>query len=230
MTQAPVGAERQAGHRAGDQQRHRGGRWRHGAAHRARRRRHRAEPDHRRRTDQRRAAMAAGPGRIALNGVGGSITVTGPACGDRHGAGHPGGQIEVVTDGGVNVRDRAARCAPASAGGGTSAVGTTLARARRPVGHGHSADHSRRCHRCRQAQRSLPTQSTAGTAASSSAVQRYHADGRRDQRQGRPSGRQRRRCGGVGRHARADHRIGRPVRRQSDTSERSCSTPARSTS
>ncbi len=68
-------------------------------------------------------------GEIALNGIGGSITVTGQLAATGKAPGSTGGQIEVVTDRGVTLTRTARLDASGRAGGGTVAVGTTLARA-----------------------------------------------------------------------------------------------------
>ena len=68
-------------------------------------------------------------GEIALNGIGGSITVTGQLAATGQAPGSTGGQIEVVTDRGVTLTRTARLDASGRAGGGTVAIGTTLARA-----------------------------------------------------------------------------------------------------
>ncbi|HSU07329.1 MAG TPA: filamentous hemagglutinin N-terminal domain-containing protein, partial [Acetobacteraceae bacterium] len=78
------------------------------------------------------AAGTAGgkAGVIALNGIGGSITVAGQLAATGDAPGVRGGQIEVVTNRGVTIARGARLDASGHDGGGTVAVGTTLARAK----------------------------------------------------------------------------------------------------
>ncbi|HEX5307229.1 MAG TPA: filamentous hemagglutinin N-terminal domain-containing protein, partial [Dyella sp.] len=69
-------------------------------------------------------------GVIALNGIGGSITVSGRIAATGQAPGTRGGHIEAVADRGVNVTGTARLDASGQAGGGTVAVGTTLTRAK----------------------------------------------------------------------------------------------------
>ncbi len=69
-------------------------------------------------------------GVVALNGIGGSITVSGQLTATGNAPGVSGGRIEVVTNRGVTIANTARLDASGKAGGGTVAIGTTLARAR----------------------------------------------------------------------------------------------------
>ncbi|MEJ0018321.1 MAG: filamentous hemagglutinin N-terminal domain-containing protein [Acetobacteraceae bacterium] len=69
-------------------------------------------------------------GVVALNGVGGSIIVEGQLGAPGDAPGTRGGSVEVVTNGNVIVTPTAKIDASGKAGGGTVAVGTTLARGR----------------------------------------------------------------------------------------------------
>ena len=77
----------------------------------------------------RAATMGEQTGTIALNGVGGSIIVEGQLSAPGRQPGTTGGAIEVVTDQNVVVASTAKINASGKAGGGTVAIGTTLARA-----------------------------------------------------------------------------------------------------
>ena len=77
----------------------------------------------------RAATMGEQTGTIALNGVGGSIIVEGQLSATGRQPGTTGGAIEVVTDQNVVVAGTAKLNASGTAGGGTVAIGTTLARA-----------------------------------------------------------------------------------------------------
>ncbi len=78
----------------------------------------------------RAATMGDRAGTIALNGVGGSIVVEGQLSAPGRARGTRGGNIEVVADGSVTLASTARINVSGQAGGGTAAVGTTLARAR----------------------------------------------------------------------------------------------------
>ncbi len=78
----------------------------------------------------RAATMGDQTGTIALNGVGGSIIVEGQLSAVGAAPGTKGGAIEVVTNGNVGIASTARINASGKAGGGTVAVGTTLARAK----------------------------------------------------------------------------------------------------
>jgi filamentous hemagglutinin family protein len=69
-------------------------------------------------------------GTIALNGVGGSIVVSGQLSAPGRAPGTAGGNIEVVSDGNVILASTARIGASGQTGGGTVAIGTTLARAK----------------------------------------------------------------------------------------------------
>jgi len=69
-------------------------------------------------------------GAIALEGVGGSITVAGQLTAEGVAAGTSGGQIKVLADEGVMVASTARLNASGRAGGGVVAVGATLRRAK----------------------------------------------------------------------------------------------------
>ncbi|MGN6698042.1 MAG: two-partner secretion domain-containing protein, partial [Thermomicrobiales bacterium] len=77
----------------------------------------------------RAATMGDQAGTIALNGVGGSIVVEGQLSVPGRTPGTRGGNVEVVSDGAVTLASTARINASGQAGGGTVAVGTTLARA-----------------------------------------------------------------------------------------------------
>jgi len=68
-------------------------------------------------------------GTIVLNGVGGSITVTGQLIATGSAPGSSGGNIQVNTNGTVAIAPTARIDASGPAGGGVIALGTTLARA-----------------------------------------------------------------------------------------------------
>ena len=78
----------------------------------------------------RAATVGDQTGTIALNGVGGSIVVTGQLSARGTAAGTTGGNIEIVSDGNVAVASTARINASGQAGGGAVAIGTTLARAK----------------------------------------------------------------------------------------------------
>src|SRR5262249_31385229 len=69
-------------------------------------------------------------GVVALNGVGGSITVEGQLSAPGYAPGPKGGSVLVVADGNVGVTATAKISASGKAGGGTVAIGTTLERAK----------------------------------------------------------------------------------------------------
>jgi len=77
----------------------------------------------------RAATMGDHAGTISLNGVGGSIIVEGQLSATGTKPGTTGGAIEVATDGDVVLASTARINASGKAGGGTVAIGTTLARA-----------------------------------------------------------------------------------------------------
>src|SRR5690349_5165550 len=77
----------------------------------------------------RAATMGDRTGTIALNGVGGSIVVEGQLAAPGRAPGTRGGTVEVVADGAVTLASTARINASGQTGGGTVAVGTTLARA-----------------------------------------------------------------------------------------------------
>ncbi|MDE2583296.1 MAG: filamentous hemagglutinin N-terminal domain-containing protein, partial [Rhodospirillales bacterium] len=68
-------------------------------------------------------------GQIVLNGIGGSLVVAGALLAQGKAAGTTGGQIELAPSGGVSLASTARVDASGSAGGGTIAIGTDLARA-----------------------------------------------------------------------------------------------------
>jgi len=76
------------------------------------------------------ASVGSRSGEIAISGIGGSITVAGQLATEGVAAGTSGGRIKVVADGGVTLARTAVLNASGRSGGGTVAVGTTLARAR----------------------------------------------------------------------------------------------------
>ncbi len=78
----------------------------------------------------RAATMGEHTGTIALNGMGGSIIVEGQLSAVGKNPGTTGGAIEVATDGNVGIAATAKINASGKAGGGTVAIGTTLARAK----------------------------------------------------------------------------------------------------
>ena len=69
-------------------------------------------------------------GRIAVRGTGGAVLVTGGVLAQGQQSGTTGGQIEVNATGAVTLASTARVDASGQAGGGTIAVGTTLARAK----------------------------------------------------------------------------------------------------
>lgn len=76
------------------------------------------------------APTAAGRrGRIELSGNGGSVVVEGLVQADGHGPSDSGGDVAVMASGAVAVRGGAQVSASGRGGGGTVALGTTLARA-----------------------------------------------------------------------------------------------------
>src|SRR5579863_442259 len=77
----------------------------------------------------RAATMGDHTGTLALNGVGGSIIVEGQLSAVGSTPGSQGGAIEVVTNKDVTIASTARINASGRAGGGTVAIGTTLARA-----------------------------------------------------------------------------------------------------
>jgi filamentous hemagglutinin family protein len=76
------------------------------------------------------ASVGSKSGEIAISGLGGSVTVAGQLNAEGIAAGTSGGRIKVVADGGVTLARTAVLNASGRSGGGTVAVGTTLARAR----------------------------------------------------------------------------------------------------
>ncbi len=78
----------------------------------------------------RAATMGDQTGTIALNGVGGSIIVSGQLSARGNSPGTSGGNIEVVSDSNITLASTARINASGQAGGGTVAIGTTLARAK----------------------------------------------------------------------------------------------------
>jgi filamentous hemagglutinin family protein len=82
----------------------------------------------------RAATMGDQTGTIALNGVGGSVVVEGQLSVPGRAPGTRGGNVEVVADGAVTLASTARINASGPAGGGTVAVGTTLARAQGGAG------------------------------------------------------------------------------------------------
>src|SRR5579859_2818461 len=78
----------------------------------------------------RAATVGEQTGTIALNGMGGSIIVEGQLSATGRQPGTTGGAIEVATDQNVVVASTARINASGKAGGGTVAIGTTLARAK----------------------------------------------------------------------------------------------------
>ncbi len=78
----------------------------------------------------RAATIGDETGAIALNGVGGSIIVEGQLSAVGNAPGTKGGAIEVVTNKAVTIASTAKINASGKAGGGTVAIGTTLARAK----------------------------------------------------------------------------------------------------
>ncbi len=78
-----------------------------------------------------RAATVGGQtGTVALNGVGGSIVVEGQLAAPGYAPGAAGGSVEVASDGNVTLASTARINVSGKAGGGTVAIGTTLARAK----------------------------------------------------------------------------------------------------
>ncbi len=69
-------------------------------------------------------------GTVVMNGVGGSITVAGQLTATGNTTGSVGGNIQVSASGSVTLATTARVNASGQAGGGTIAIGTTLARAR----------------------------------------------------------------------------------------------------
>ncbi len=78
----------------------------------------------------RAATMGDQTGTIALNGVGGSIVVSGQLSARGNAPGTTGGNIEIVSDGNVAIASTARINASGQSGGGAVAIGTTLARAK----------------------------------------------------------------------------------------------------
>jgi filamentous hemagglutinin family protein len=78
----------------------------------------------------RAATMGDQTGTIALNGVGGSIIVSGQLSARGNAPSTSGGNIEVVSDGNVTLASTARVNASGQAGGGVVAIGTNLARAK----------------------------------------------------------------------------------------------------
>src|SRR5579871_6132764 len=80
------------------------------------------------------ATMGGQTGTVSLNGVGGGIEVVGQLSASGAAPGTTGGAIAVVGDGNVGIASAARIDASGNAGGGTVAIGTTLARARGGAG------------------------------------------------------------------------------------------------
>jgi filamentous hemagglutinin family protein len=78
----------------------------------------------------RTASMGEHTGTIALNGMGGSIIVEGQLSAVGTKSATTGGAIEVATDGNVGIASTGRIDTSGKAGGGTVAIGTTLARAK----------------------------------------------------------------------------------------------------
>ena len=76
------------------------------------------------------ATVANHMGTIALNGVGGDIVVEGQLSVPGTAPGTKGGAVEIATTGNVSLASTARINASGRTGGGTVAIGTTLARAR----------------------------------------------------------------------------------------------------
>ena len=76
------------------------------------------------------ASAGAKTGKVVVSGVGGSVVVTGNVSATGTAAGTTGGQVALNASGGVTVASGARVDASGAAGGGTVAVGTTLARAK----------------------------------------------------------------------------------------------------
>jgi len=68
-------------------------------------------------------------GKIVLGGLGGSVVVDGTVSANGAAPGTTGGSVAVAASDGVTLTSRARVSASGSAGGGTVAIGTTLARA-----------------------------------------------------------------------------------------------------
>jgi filamentous hemagglutinin family protein len=79
-------------------------------------------------------SVGAQTGTIIIEGTGGSLQVTGSVVAQGRAAGTTGGQIELNASGTVALAASARVSASGQAGGGTVAVGTTLARANGGVG------------------------------------------------------------------------------------------------
>src|SRR5579871_2370689 len=80
------------------------------------------------------ATMGGQTGTVSLTGVGGGIEVVGQLSASGAAPGTTGGAIAVVGDGNVGIASAARIDASGNAGGGTVAIGTTLARARGGAG------------------------------------------------------------------------------------------------
>ena len=78
----------------------------------------------------RAATVDSHMGTVALNGVGGDIVVVGQLAVPGAAPGTKAGAVEIATTGNVSVASTARIDASGRAGGGTVAIGTTLARAR----------------------------------------------------------------------------------------------------
>jgi filamentous hemagglutinin family protein len=76
------------------------------------------------------ATVGTHTGTVALNGVGGDIVVEGQLAAPGTAPGTKGGAVEIATTGNVTLASTARINASGRAGGGTVAIGTTLARAR----------------------------------------------------------------------------------------------------
>ncbi|HVZ09638.1 filamentous hemagglutinin N-terminal domain-containing protein [Rhodopila sp.] len=78
----------------------------------------------------RAATVGAGKGRISVQGIGGSVTVDGALLAEGSAPGAAGGAVTVNATGAVALAPTARVSASGAAGGGTVAIGTTLARAK----------------------------------------------------------------------------------------------------
>ena len=74
--------------------------------------------------------VSAGSGTVALHGIGGDVVVAGEVSATGHAPGSSGGSVEVLSDHAVRLTKTARIDASGPAGGGTIAIGTTLARAK----------------------------------------------------------------------------------------------------
>ena len=135
----------------------------------------------------RAATMGGQTGTVALNGVGGSIVVEGQLAVPGTAPGTTGGAIVANATGTVTLLPTAMLNASGRAGGGTVAIGTTLARAAGGPGVTPTltaANVTVAEGRDDRGQRDRQGQWRAGHRA----VDGHHRDGRGDQRQGRAKG------------------------------------------